>query len=104
MSLPRRYRKQEDDPRRLSPAEIVSRICRENQEKIDSENAMHDKFNELYLNWKVFSIPVIRDLESKKPRCSSDADFSRLWERGLKLQPRLVATAKEFDDAKAARK
>ena len=62
----------------MSAAEIVNRMCLENQEKIDSENVMHDKFNKLYLDWKAFSNPVIRDLESKKPRCRSDEGFSRL--------------------------
>ena len=88
----------------IRAAEIVNRMRLENQEKIDSENVIHDKFNKLYLDWKAFSNPVIRDLESKKPRCRSDEGFSRLWERGLKLQARLVHTAKEFDDAKAAHK
>ena len=67
------------------------------------EDAIYDSFNKLYIDWKSFSLSVIKSLENPRARGLSDAELSRIWEKGLYLQSKLADIGKEYDEIKPAR-
>jgi hypothetical protein len=92
--MPRRYKSTDN----VSGEDLVAEMRREYRERTAKQDEIYDKFIQCYLEWKAFSIPAIKDLESKHPRCNTDAKLSKLWEKGLALQSRMADISKDVDE------
>jgi hypothetical protein len=82
----------------VSGEDLVAEMLREYREQSAKKDAIYNNFIHCYIDWKAFSIPARKNLESKRPRCNSDKKLSKLYEKGLALQARMAAISKEVDD------
>ena len=85
----------------IDTSNLASQMFARNQEKTAPEDAFYDNFVRSYLDWKAFSEPLIKDLESGTSRRRSDQDLSSIWEKMLVMhRPRLEKLQHHFDEAK----
>jgi hypothetical protein len=87
----------------IDTSDLASQMLARYQEKTAPEDAFYDNFVRSYLDWKAFSEPLIKDLESGPSRRRSDQDMSSIWEKMLvKHRPRLEKLQHRFDEAKGS--
>jgi hypothetical protein len=87
----------------IDTSKLASQMLARYQEKTAPEDAFYDNFVRSYLDWKAFSVPLIKDLESGTSRRRSDQDLSSIWEKMLVMhRPRLQKLQHHFDEAKGA--
>jgi hypothetical protein len=85
---------------------LVSQMLARYREKTAPEDAFYDNFTSWYLEWKTFSGPVIKALESgtyASRRRRPDEDLSRVWEKTLIThRPRLENLQHNLDEIKGS--